>query len=235
MTSANPNSALIWFPAIEAAGLPVPKTIFVPYSHYDCLALFDNEKSPEFERVIVACKEAAESIGWPVFIRSDLTSAKHSGPRAYKAESLERIAQVLFKTLEDNELKFWMEPRGPKAFMVREFLMLDHSFTAFRGLPISREWRLFSDGAAITHVQPYWPADSLEEQFNLPENWRELLAEHHRRPDDFADLERMAILAAQAQGGGEWSVDFARTTDGRWILTDMAVGKDSYRWEPETA
>ena len=44
----NPNSALIWLPPITAAGLPVPKTIVVPYKHYECLSIFDGMPSAEF-------------------------------------------------------------------------------------------------------------------------------------------------------------------------------------------
>lgn len=210
----------------------------IPYSHHDMLPIFDGEPSSEAERLLEEIRKAGEVIGWPVFIRTDLTSAKHSGPRAYRIDSPEIAGSVMSQTVEDSELKMWMECGGSKAILVRQFLDLDHGFVCFGGLPIAREWRLFSDGERVLCKHPYWPAGALQDHFwheEEPANWRAILADHHTEPAEMADLELLAIVAARVQGfdckpEGSWSVDFARDTAGKWWLIDMATMQDSYHW-----
>jgi|ERR1700722_1381342 len=224
----NRNSALIWLPRIEAAGLPTPKTIIVPYEHHKCVCIFDGIGSPEVSRLTDAIMEAAREIGFPVFIRTDLASAKHSGPDAYRIDE-DSHNQPIFETLEDAELKCFMDS-DPEAFLVRKFLTLDAPFTAFRDLPIAREFRFFANGSCVHCWHPYWPEDSLEEHDPSNPDWRELLAGMQGTPPELGGLAMMAITAARACGGGDWSVDFCRDTDGKWWLLDMATAADSFHW-----
>ena len=224
----NRNSALIWFPAIEAAGLPVPRTIMVPYSHRDILPIFDGEAVPEFIRLQAEVEKAALEIGVPAFLRTDLCSAKHSGPRSYLISNAAACGQQVFETLEDVEMKFFMEREGPQTMMVREFLDLDATFTAFHGLPIAREWRIFADGEHVICRHPYWPEEALEGHVTEP-GWEAQLAALHVWPEG-AGLEAMAVTAAKTCGGAAWSVDFARDKGGKWWLIDMALSGDSYHW-----
>lgn len=227
----NPNSALLWLPKIEAAGLPTPKTIIVPYSHSDCVSIFDGEGSAEFLRLSHAVDAAANEIGYPVFIRTDLGSAKHAGPRAFRIDEPGENSAI-FETLEDSEMKFWMERDGPQAFLVREWLDLESPFTAFRGLKISREWRYFADGDKVICSHPYWPTEALEDHVDETAwpDWQFDLGLLHSPTGDEPELERMAVEAASACGGDRWSVDFCRDVNGKIWLTDMAVMEDSYHW-----
>ncbi len=226
----NRNSALIWLPAIERAGLPTPRTIIVPYSHRACLSIFDGEPSAEFDRLCAAVMAAAGEIGFPVFVRTDLTSAKHSGPRAYRIDSADANPLAIGETLEDTELKTWLERDGAQAFLVREFLTLESPFTAFREFPVSREFRFFADADRVLCWHPYWPANAIEDHRPSREDWRELLADLQRTPKA-PELWYMAVAAAKACGGGEWSVDMCRDVTGKWWITDMARAEDSFHWE----
>lgn len=225
----NQNSAFIWLPAIEAAGVRSPRTIMLPYDHLALVPMLDGGKpSAYFDTVVEHVKGLAEG-RYPVFLRTDLSSAKHDGPKAYLAKGPEDVKQVLFNLLMDNEMKFFMSAR-PMGIMIREFLELDAAFTAFDGLPIAREWRLFVDGEKLLCAHPYWPAYALENCAGLPEGWEAMLEEHHREPPIVrAHLAREAIKVAKALGG-EWSADFAQDKDGNWWLTDMATARDSYHW-----
>ena len=145
----NRNSALIWLPKIEAAGLPTPKTIIVPYDHRFFVGGMENhiDLSVHMETLADLVKGACNRVGGcPVFIRTDLGSAKHFGSSAYQISNFEEITGVIYRLIEYQELKFWLEEEPPEALMVREFLHLDASFTAFNGLPVSREWRFFHTG-----------------------------------------------------------------------------------------
>lgn len=224
----NRNSALIWLPAITAAGLPVPKTIIVPYDHYKCMPIFDGHAAPEFNRLSGAVMAAAGEIRFPVFIRTDLTSAKHSGPNAYRIDQ-DGHNSPIFETLEDTEMKMWLEPQRPQAFLVREFLTLNAPFTAFRGLPIAREFRFFADEDGVKCWHPYWPADTIDGHRPSREDWADKLAEISAVPKH-PELWQMAVESARACGGGTWSVDFCQDVDGKWWLPDMAVAADSFHW-----
>ena len=228
----NRNSALIWLPKIEALGLPTPKTIIVSYDHRFFAGGMEDGKdlSEPMKTLAGLIQEACERIGYPVFIRTDLGSAKHSGPSSYQINKFDEIKGVLYRLIEDQEIKYWFEER-PAAFLVREFLTLDASFTAFHGLPIAREWRFFADGEKVKCFHPYWPADVLKDHLGRKE-WKKAkgtLADHHTIPGCIVALSEMAVMAAGCVGG-DWSVDFAMDKNGKWWLIDCATARDSWHW-----
>lgn len=227
------NSALEWFPKIEKVGLPVPETIFVPYDHRAyCGAMEGGGGDTDYPKVHKAVVEAAMRIGFPVFIRTDLASAKHNGPKDYKASSAKDIGHVLSATVEDNEMKLWLSSEAPKAFMVREWLDLEAPFKAFAKHPIAREWRFFADrnGELCRHF--YWPEKAIKfyRKREAPKDWeRKRRMMENAGPS--AGLSVLARQAAAAQEGEEtWSIDFAKDKTGKWWLIDMALAKAS--WHP---
>lgn len=228
----NRNSAKIWFPAVEKAGLPVPRTLMLNYDHRLIAAACEGEASApikaEIDRVNKVVLEAATQIGFPVFIRTDLTSAKHSGPRNYCARTSSDLARVVYRTIEDSELKLMFAPCS-EALMVRQFLDLPGAFTAFGGLPISREYRFFADGKRVICHHPYWPEEAFDEFSKAPASAKELLA---RLYADAApqQLFELAVKAAAAVGDGAWSIDFAQDRSGKFWLLDMARAEDSYHF-----
>jgi hypothetical protein len=226
------NSALVWCPPLLAAGLPVPRTEFVGFEPEqlwptcDGQAALDSFPMPEIEK-------ACERIGYPVFIRTDLSSAKHSGPEAYRANSKADLWRCCCLTFEDNALKDIAS--FARAFMVREWLDLPAGFTCFSGHPISREWRFFAHQTAVLCEHFYWPEDAFESYAEwskeMPGNWRGILRAQSKPPDDLVVLRSMALKACQAIGKGTWSADFAADRSGKWWLTDMATAESS--WHPD--
>ncbi len=223
------NSAILWLPKIVELGLPTPKTVMIPYDHFKIVSFIESEREEEyFNQIVSNISSACDEIKYPCFIRTDLASAKHGGPSSYLASSDKDIPRVLARTVEDNELKFWPFTK-PEYFMVRKFLILDFSFRAFNGLPIAREWRLFSDGNKILCAHPYWPKESIKFNRKPPKYWEKQLSDHHAKPSCFGDLENMAVKAT-GKLGGSWSVDFAMSNIGKWWLIDMATADDSFHW-----
>src|SRR3989304_3300147 len=99
------NSALYCFPRI--AHLRVAETRFVQYDHAVWVSVMESRKRlPEFDKVLAATVEkvasVADELGYPLFVRSDLASAKHQGPDSYLIRDPEGIRQVLWATVEDN-------------------------------------------------------------------------------------------------------------------------------------
>lgn len=225
----NKNSALIWFPKIEGK-LPTIKTRIIQYNHRSIIAVFDGVELSEMAELIESVSSACREIGYPVFIRTDLSSAKHDGPTAYKVNDESEIERVLLATIEDNEMKFWLEPEGPSAIMVREWVDFDAPFCAFHGHAISREWRFFADNKSVKCFHPYWPKSSIEFfSVEQPKGWEEMLYDLHKIPDNIEQLKEYAIAAA-SKYGCFCSVDIAMDKAGNWLVVDMATAEDSYHW-----
>jgi hypothetical protein len=236
----NPTSANYWLPLIEGAGLPVPRTLTVDsYDHRAMLGVFYGEDWDGYDAFSEDICKAAMDVGLPVFIRTDMGSAKHNGPVSYRLDRAEPIVltPLLRDLVEDQESKFWLEPDAtPSTILVRRWLDLDASFEAFGwrgnpGHPIAREWRLFATAEGVECVHFYWPEHAIEEHNPTEENWRELLAEMASEPVP-AELTEVAVRAAAVcDACPMWSVDFAQDIHGRWYLIDMAEGDKS--WHPE--
>lgn len=227
----NPNSATIWLPAIQKAGLRVPKTIMIPYNHSSVACFIDDGSGVEgdWDAVVSGVKKAAHAIGYPVFIRTDLASAKHNGIKAFRATSRDTVGQCLAETIIDNEMKFGFGP-GPTHIMVRQWLDLHHTFTAYRGMPVAREWRFFADSRTVFCAHPYWPEGAVENGMPSVDDWRPKLQMLNELPQNYGQLCSIAMHAAAACGGDAWSVDFAMDCDGEWWLIDMARMENSWHW-----
>jgi hypothetical protein len=223
------NSALFWHPLLVEAGLRMPSTRFVSYDHAAFVEAMEDSEGEEPLLPFTEVTQAAEALGWPVFVKTDLTSAKHDGPDSYKLSSPQDVPEVLTATATDCEMKLWLTGPTAQAFMLREWLDLPAPFVAFRGHPIAEEWRVFAspDGVLCAHF--YWPENALDGHVKSP-MWREELSDLRRlRHGNEGKLETLAQHAAQALGG-EWSVDFARDRGGMWWLIDVATAETS--WHP---
>lgn len=227
----DPNSALIWLPAITATQLPIPRTAVVPFDNTTMWCEIGEHDTPGEPIDWSAMRAAAESVGFPCFVRTDLSSAKHSGPGAYRCDSVDDVERVVRDTFYDNCLKDLF----PTAMLFRQWLDLDAPFRAFgygdEGHLIAREWRIFADKSGVRCRHFYWPESAIEGHGPTVENWREELRTLNAiHPRDVALLDTMA-LAAVRELDGEWSVDFARDAQGGWWLIDMATSRSS--WHPD--
>lgn len=174
----------------------------------------------------------------PVFMRTDQYSNKHHWEDSCYLPAGEltpiTIAERMYAWLEECDGMFGPPP--PKSVFVRHFLSLKTAFLAFDNMPVAREFRFFATAEGVSHWQPYWPYGAISTGWAktpLPDDWRDQLAKlNELRPDEFKMLSEVAMRAAALQGGDEWSVDLCQDTDGRWWLTDMALGACSYRYTP---
>lgn len=173
------------------------------------------------------------------FLRTDQYSNKHNWDESCYLPAgdlgLQAISQRIYAWLEECDGMFGPPP--PKSAFVRHFLSLKTAFLAFDNMPVAREFRFFATPELVTHMQPYWPFDAIKQGWAktpLPEDWEQQLAELGTIDKPTLDmLSAIATKAAAAQGGEEWSVDLCEDVDGKWWLTDMALGACSYRWHPE--
>lgn len=230
------SSALRYLPHLignDAMGLLIPRTEIVLFNYRDAFPMLDGQEAPnlpwgEF-------KAAAERIGFPVFVRTDLASAKHFGPNAYRLGFADNLPQIIFNTFEDTCLK-GLE-HDTMAFLFREWIDIPGPFTAFDGHPIGAEWRVFADKGGTICSHFYWPKEALEG--NLDDDVdvkliipiREGLTEEDQGYLYDAAFWAAMRCAVSKENDHIWSVDFAQDRNGKWWLIDMAAGNES--WHPE--
>lgn len=223
-----------WFPLIAAAGLPVPATRFVwltPVDAGELISLFDGETPKCFDRLVEDIRAAGAEFGTPFFLRTDFTSGKHSWVDTCFVTDPRRIGHHVAGLVEFSEIADMFGGMPADVFVVREFLPTTPAFVAFHGMPITREFRFFVRDGVIEHWQPYWPSGAFEYSEPSDPDWREKLANMSALPD--SEYQELARLTQQASAAvpGFWSVDWLHVVGRGWVLTDMAEGEKSYRWE----
>lgn len=222
------NSLLYWFPKIAELPIDMPKTKWVEAPN-----LYSILDGKGFSKAIgQQMVETAESIGYPLFLRTDLVSYKHAWLKSCYVEKPEDLFQHIFNIVEFNAM-ISMGDADPIALVFREYIPLESIFTAFNGMPVAKERRYFiNEGQALCH-HAYWVEGAIEEHFRQPSvpDWRERLAKLNH--ESLAEKNLLIALADEVGSvmPGYWSVDFALARDGRWLLIDMAGGERS--WHPE--
>lgn len=224
-----------WFPLIQAAGIPVPKTVILPaLTPQEEGQLTDwaaGEGSYEGLPYLVGdINQAAVLFGYPVFLRTDYSSAKHSWSGSCLLDS-ERNIKSHIQSIAEYSIMADLMGLPIDTWVVRELLPTKPVFHAFSDMPIVREFRVFVRDGKIDHFQPYWPVHALEGQTEEPK-WRELVDELNTiTPEERVKVEELA-LRVNAAVPGYWSVDCLDVVGRGWMVTDMAEGDKSYRYSP---
>jgi hypothetical protein len=219
-----------WFPLIERAGLPVPRTTII---HTDCdLAwLLDGQKPEGFDAFLESIKATCRRHGVPCFLRTGQGSGKHSWDQCCYVSDVDRVGNNVVCLVEwSHGVDIMGLPHD--VWAVRDLIPTSPLFrcTRFGNFPVTREFRFFMDGDV--HVQPYWPPEAIEQGAPNVDDWRERLETASELSG--SELEYLSGLARRAVQavGGYWSIDFLQDASGEWWLCDMAVGERSFRWGP---
>lgn len=224
-----------WFPLIEKAGLPVPKTkIFkMPDAARDTiLAGMDGRDGGDgLVNFAVEIAEAtvAAGIGFPLFLRTDLTSGKHEWERTCFVPTHEDLARHIFALAEHSEVAHFLGLPWD-IIVVREMLPTKPVTTCpvYGNMPVTREFRLFVDGGEFICGHAYWPRDAVTKggAYVTPAEYRQIsMFRDIAEQETVRDLARLAGLAV----GGAWSVDILDTERG-FFITDMAEAHKSWHW-----
>lgn len=226
----NKTALSYWFPIIESAGLPVPKTKILRMPEEvakEIWGIFDGIEpkglvQPFFDEIDIA----ANAYGYPCFLRTDLTSGKHFWKDTCFLESAKDIASHVFRIAEFSELADLIGLDW-NTWIVRELLPTIPLgvCTKYGNMPICQEFRYFVEDGTVKCHHPYWPLWTLEE--GKPDKKIDY--------DSFCEIENeqeLSVIASKAGAvvGGAWSVDLLKTKRG-WYLTDMAETSKSFHWE----
>lgn len=236
MTRLNPNSAKYWQPPLVSLsdGYPirVADSEFIEFDFFEAVAMADTGEMDAYPREEL--EAAADRLGYPVYVRSDLTSGKGRGTRAIRADSASDLPRAIGNTTMEaaihDQVFSWM--------MLREWIDIETEFANSDGLDIGAEFRLFATPETHECSHYYWPEESIK-QADVPEDEWKAARNKMAQIDLPAFLGDVAMAAADAvdveqspdDHGREWSVDFARDVDGDWWLIDMALAEQSHHPE----
>ncbi|MGB9848917.1 MAG: ATP-grasp domain-containing protein [Moorellaceae bacterium] len=218
-----------WWPKVEAIDVPKPETIILPFPARDILSVAEPEWGGDPRKILDAVARAADTLGYPVFLRTDLVSGKHGWKNSCYVATRESLPRCLFGVVEANLLADVV----PEALVVRRYIPLVSAFTAFYGdMPVAKERRYFVENGRVLCHHPYWPEDAIRFPGGRePEGWRERLAEINEETSEEVELLGGYAARLAAALDGFWSVDFALGRDGVWYFIDAARGEIS--WHPE--
>ena len=238
------SSMMYWWPKIINMDMPLLHTICIPVKNSDMEAAVNGGPLPDFTRV----KRMSNEIGYPLFLRSDHMSAKHEWRRTCYVARPEDLVQHISNIAETTYLSSMFGEVTFNAVFLRKFLDLERAgFEAFgHGFPVSKEVRCFIRNGKTECQHPYWFADAIREWADgmdglagklkpgskiknpVPDGWERMLDRMNILTDaDQSEIDRCLELVGEAFDG-YWSVDFAKGTDGRWYLLDMARGEVSF-------
>lgn len=222
-----------WFPQIEAAGLPIPKTIIIE-TGCELIRLCDGECPQGYEEFRAQLAKAVEQVGSPAFLRTGMTSAKHYWNKTCYLPDTNDLDRHISEIV-DFSLCADIFGLDISVWAVRELLPTEPAFHAFSGkMPITKERRYFVEGSEVLCAHPYWPEEAFVSRYERDhadvKNWRELLAKLNE--DSEEDRRQLQLLTQRAGAAveGAWSIDWLWTKRG-WYLTDMAPAETSYHWE----
>lgn len=219
-----------WYPRVVQTGIPTPPTQIVK-TDADLTQLLDGVTPDGYDEFAEAMRVAILSIGVPCFIRTGHGSGKHEWGRTCYFDGTYDPQEHIFRLVEWSHV---VEIGGLPldVWAVREMIQTAPLFTAFEGMPITVEYRLFAKDGKVTHIQPYWPLDSIVNPSD--ENWQELLEDGQQiSAVEVGWLTKMAAAASEVvDTDTEWSIDFLKSARGTWWLTDMAEAELSFRYNP---
>lgn len=220
-----------WFPIIEGAGIPVPKTkIFqMPESARDAVwGILDGRENEIPEEFINQIAEAAKEFGYPCFLRTDHTSAKHSWKRSCYITSEESIQKGILSIAEFSECASFVGIPW-YTWAIREYLpIMPHGICPRYGdMPVNKEFRFFVEDGMVLCCHPYWPLDALKDG-----GWTCDPKFTYEELCNTGDMDYLTALAEKTGEavGGLWSIDILETEHG-WFVTDMAEAHKSFHWE----
>lgn len=220
------TSMLYWYPRIKDLEIPQPKTLIYKLSEKE-LKCFHNEQFPP--KLLSNIKSMLSEISYPLFIRTDFSSAKHGWERTCFVSNENKLKSNIYNIIIDNLLAGYIGLPF-HALVFREYIPLEAGFKAFYGnMPVAKERRYFIKFNQIQCHHPYWPKDAIRSPDN--KDWEKILDEQNKETEtEIKLLSEYCLLVAKRVFDYYWSVDFAYGQDGKWYLIDMAEGDCSFHW-----
>lgn len=218
------TSLLYWFPIIKTLDIPMPKTEIIPFENpADVIKVLDGDVS-ELNKIWDKVEEKGDELGYPLFMRTDLTSGKHSWKDTCFIETKKKLKENVYSLIDQH---YCCDCGNAGAIVLREYIPMNTLFTAFWGeMPVNVEFRYFIRDGKILCSHWYWITEAIKGNTKEPD-WKRLLRRGKRKSHNILNGYAGKVASVLPEF---WSVDFCLAKDGRWILIDLAMGNQS--WHP---
>lgn len=224
ITETDKNSMLYWFPLIKDLKVNIPETIIIEVKTF-----LGDEPLSNLKNYLPKIYEKAKILGFPLFIRSDYYSGKHSWKNTCFVEN-EKSLERQIRNIYIDGLCVDIIGLPFDAVILRKYIEMDSKFTAFyEGMPVSSERRYFINNGKIICHHPYWVEDCIKKP--SIKNWKKILKELNKETDEEIKLLSSYTKLIANKLNGYWSVDFCRDKTGKWWFIDCATGERSYHPE----
>lgn len=221
-----------WFPLIEAAGLPVPKTKIIQADEKvtaDLWEAFDGKPGelPAFSAFIEKMRVESEAFEAPFFLRTGFFSGKHRFEECCLVTDRSKLGQHIYNIAEFSEICGMFGELPFDTWVLREYLPVTPVgyCPEYGNMPVVKEFRVFVNGDQPICIHPYWPLKALQQGGATGIDFEALCNTFGQTPE----LLQLACAAGKTVGG-KWSVDILQTKRG-WYITDMAEAQKSFHWE----
>ena len=222
-----------WYPQLSLVA-KTPRTL-VYQTDVELSSILDGKTPPGWSAFIKHLTALCDQIGYPCFLRTGHTSAKHSWSESCFVTS---AAVVHSRVREIVEYSCLCDIIGlpTNVWAVRELLETQPIFTAFYGrMPITKERRYFiQDGRVVCH-HGYWPAVAIQNHNPSERQWNYRLGKmNHESLEEISELTERSIAVSRSFAGA-WSLDWlwAKSKDDSefdWYAIDMAWAERSFHW-----
>jgi hypothetical protein len=228
----NPTAIKNWLYAVETMSVPSPETDIYDFNWLVQRAIVNHDYQsiePLAQPLVDNIRTSGKKMGYPLFIRTGLFSGKHNWKNTCYIQASDTDQDIIRHLC--SLIEYWYMVGGTYNFdlVVRKFIKTKTLFTAFDGeMPITQEFRLFTEGGVVDSYQFYWPEQAIDGHNPSKPNWRELLRDVSKPSDSL--LNEMIVLAENVASllDGDWSIDFLIDENGKPILIDMAERKKSF-------
>jgi hypothetical protein len=144
------------------------------------------------------CEQAAATLGFPVFVKGAVRSARTRGWKACVAENVDELRALVTDLLA-------MENRSRGRVVVRQLARLRHARVTEHGFPLGREYRVLLHRAEVLGHGYYWEGD---------DPLMALSADEERSVLD------LAREGARRVGAPFMTVDVGQLEDGAWKIVE---------------
>lgn len=221
----NRNCLSYWYPLL--ADLPMPRTEIVQTS-VQLIDLLDGQTPDGWEAFLAEMSDARERIGGDCFLRTGQTSGKHDWERTCWLPLGADLGSHICALVEFSEMADFIGLPS-NVWVLREVIKTAPLFHAFRGFPVTREFRVFVEAGQCFCIHPYWPKEAIAEGRPDDSAWERKLAASSEPYPDTVHIGALA-KAASKRLPGAWSVDVLQDATGKWWLTDCADAGCSFHW-----
>ena len=212
MTHDFVSSMLNWWPPLSKSDIPLPETHIIEVTKTE-------EGRPDIDAAISDVARAFEALSTEkAFIRSDKKSASfiNEGSTLFSTnpDHIEDVLECLVMSHVIGAMKL-------SGLAVREWLPVD-SYGESYGRLIAPEVRVYLEDGDIQCYHNRVTEDDLSSSFDSTATLRdieEVIESEWETIQTYAD----AVGEIEPFNTSGWVIDFLRTTDGEWYLTDAAI------------